>query len=200
MSDAATEPAADRTTEVDTNIIKGNGCDTKQLDHDKCNDASDAGSDVLSNMAEGGASFSLSMVEEEQVNQPTSAPSTMPAAYNPSTPSLASENSTPPPFPGSDQAERMKSEFYFPSLAIEGTQNVDERYTHRERIGEGSYGCVYLAKEQKTGKQRALKVMNLDKYQEGFPLTSVREIKIAMTIAGHKNIAKLHEILISPGM
>ena len=193
MCDAATEPAFDH---IPGNISKPNDIKVNEEE----GDVSDAEGDVLSNMAEGGASISFSMIEEEQTNQqvPTPAPSTMPAMNATSTPSLASENSTPPPLPGSDQAERMKNDFYFPRLA--GTQRVEERYSHRERIGEGTYGRVYLAREIKTGYQRALKVMNFDKYQEGFPVTSVREIKIAMSIAGHKNLARLHEILLSPGM
>ena len=44
------------------------------------------------------------------------------------------------------------------------------------RIGEGTYGIVYRAKNLKDGEILALKKIRMDKEKEGLPICSVREI------------------------
>ena len=65
------------------------------------------------------------------------------------------------------------------------------------QIGEGTYGCVYLATEKKTADRVALKQLKLDNEKEGFPITAIREIKILKT-KKHRNIVNLKEIVSSP--
>ena len=60
-------------------------------------------------------------------------------------------------------------------------------------IGEGTYGKVYKGKDKETNEVIALKKINKEMNTEGFPLTSLREIKI-LSYTKHKNIIKLREI------
>jgi len=61
------------------------------------------------------------------------------------------------------------------------------------RIGEGAYGTVYLAKDRESGRIVALKKLRMKKEKGGFPLTSIREIKILKSL-DHPNIVSLLEI------
>lgn len=62
-------------------------------------------------------------------------------------------------------------------------------------IGEGTYGTVYRARDKETGQIRALKKLRMKKEKGGFPLTSIREIKILKSI-NHPNIVNLLEIVV----
>jgi len=63
------------------------------------------------------------------------------------------------------------------------------------RIGDGAYGVVYKAKDRKTGELVALKKVKMEKEKEGFPLTSIREIRILMSCK-HPNIVSVKEIVV----
>jgi hypothetical protein len=63
------------------------------------------------------------------------------------------------------------------------------------RIQEGSYGVVYKAKDKETGQIVALKRIKMDNNQEGFPISSLREINILMKLQ-HDNIVTVKEIVI----
>jgi cell division cycle 2-like protein len=63
------------------------------------------------------------------------------------------------------------------------------------RIGDGAYGVVYKAKDRKTGELVALKKVKMEKEKEGFPLTSIREIRILMACK-HQNIVAVKEIVV----
>ena len=47
-----------------------------------------------------------------------------------------------------------------------------------EKIGEGTYGIVYKAKDKKTGELLALKKIRLEAEDEGIPSTAIREISL----------------------
>ena len=49
-----------------------------------------------------------------------------------------------------------------------------ERYMKLEKIGEGTYGVVYKAKDRVTGEVVALKKIRLDAEDEGIPSTAIR--------------------------
>lgn len=56
----------------------------------------------------------------------------------------------------------------FPSLCVlEAFLFVMENYEHLEKIGEGTYGVVYKAKEIQTGQTIALKKIPLEPEEEG---------------------------------
>ncbi|XP_790847.3 cyclin-dependent kinase 2 [Strongylocentrotus purpuratus] len=63
-----------------------------------------------------------------------------------------------------------------------------------EKIGEGTYGVVYKARDLKSGKTVALKKIRLDTESEGVPSTAIREIALLKEL-DHKNIVKLHDVV-----
>jgi len=68
------------------------------------------------------------------------------------------------------------------------------KYQLIEKIGEGTYGVVYKAKDRVTGRIMALKKIRLDHEDEGVPSTSIREISLLKEL-DHPNIVKLEEVV-----
>lgn len=64
-----------------------------------------------------------------------------------------------------------------------------ERYDKIEKIGEGTYGIVYKAKDTMTQELVALKKIRLENEEEGMPSTAMREISILKELK-HPNIVK----------
>ncbi len=64
-----------------------------------------------------------------------------------------------------------------------------ERYQKLEKIGEGTYGVVYKAKDRKSGKIIALKRIRLEAEDEGIPSTAIREISLLKELR-HPNIVR----------
>ena len=62
-----------------------------------------------------------------------------------------------------------------------------EDYVKIEKIGEGTYGVVYKARNKKTGKHVALKKIRLESEEEGVPSTAIREISLLKELR-HPNI------------
>ncbi|KAH6581353.1 hypothetical protein BASA61_009105 [Batrachochytrium salamandrivorans] len=63
-----------------------------------------------------------------------------------------------------------------------------------EKIGEGTYGVVYKAKDKITGDTVALKKIRLETEDEGVPSTAIREISLLKELK-HPNIVKLLDIV-----
>ena len=63
-----------------------------------------------------------------------------------------------------------------------------------ERIGEGTYGVVYKARDVDTNEIRALKKIRLESEDEGIPSTAIREIALLKELS-HPNIVKLVNVL-----
>ncbi len=68
-------------------------------------------------------------------------------------------------------------------------KNPLPKYQILEKIGEGTYGVVYKAKDKNTGRIVALKKIRLDSEDEGVPSTSIREISLLKELR-HTNIVK----------
>lgn len=64
-----------------------------------------------------------------------------------------------------------------------------DRYQKLEKIGEGTYGIVYKAKDKKTGRIIALKRIRLEAEDEGIPSTAIREISLLKELR-HPNIVR----------
>lgn len=68
-------------------------------------------------------------------------------------------------------------------------------YERIQQVGEGTYGKVYKARNTVTGQLVALKRLRLEGEREGFPITSIREIKLLQSF-DHRNISTLSEIMV----
>lgn len=77
---------------------------------------------------------------------------------------------------------------------IEGVQPDLERYQRVSKIGEGTYGVVYKAKDKITNEVVALKKIRLDHDDEGIPSTAVREISLLKGLQ-HPNIICLKDVI-----
>jgi len=72
-----------------------------------------------------------------------------------------------------------------------------EIFREKVVIGEGTFGKVYKAKIG--DKLFALKKIKMEHSKEGFPITSIREIKVLNKLHSHPNIVHLEEIVRSKG-
>ncbi|KAI8608357.1 kinase-like domain-containing protein [Chytriomyces sp. MP71] len=73
-------------------------------------------------------------------------------------------------------------------------KNVAELYEKVEKIGEGTYGVVYKARDRASGTIVALKKIRLETEDEGVPSTAIREISLLKELR-HPNIVKLLDIV-----
>ncbi|EFN53586.1 hypothetical protein CHLNCDRAFT_56262 [Chlorella variabilis] len=74
-----------------------------------------------------------------------------------------------------------------------------ECYEKLNRISEGTYGVVYRARDRETGEICALKKVKLEKERDGFPLTSIREINILLSL-DHPHIVNVSEVVVGPSL
>ena len=75
-------------------------------------------------------------------------------------------------------------------------RNIDS-FEKLNRIGEGTYGLVYRAIDKTTGIQVGLKRIILhNEKTDGFPLTSLREIKTLRKVSTHPNCVRLHDVAV----
>lgn len=54
---------------------------------------------------------------------------------------------------------------------------------------------VFRARDKQTGEIVALKKLKMDREQNGFPITSLREIRTLME-AAHENVVRVREIVV----
>ncbi|KAK1137040.1 Cyclin-dependent kinase 2 [Melipona bicolor] len=69
-----------------------------------------------------------------------------------------------------------------------------DNFVKIEKIGEGTYGVVYKAKDKLTGKLVALKKIRLETESEGVPSTAIREISLLRELT-HPNIVQLFDVV-----
>ncbi|KAJ9577155.1 hypothetical protein L9F63_006277, partial [Diploptera punctata] len=70
-----------------------------------------------------------------------------------------------------------------------------EDYVKVEKIGEGTYGVVYKARNVSTGELVAMKKIRLEsENEEGIPSTALREISLLKELQ-HPNIVRLQNVL-----
>lgn len=81
---------------------------------------------------------------------------------------------------------------------LQGCRSVDE-FERLNKIDEGTYGVVYRAKDKKTGEIVALKKVKMEKEREGFPLTSLREINILLSLH-HPSIVDVKEVVVGSSL
>ncbi|WJX46682.1 Cell division control protein 2-B [Trifolium repens] len=69
-----------------------------------------------------------------------------------------------------------------------------EQYEKVEKIGEGTYGVVYKARDRDTKEIIALKKIRLEQEDEGVPSTAIREISLLKEMQ-HRNIVRLRDVV-----
>jgi len=73
-------------------------------------------------------------------------------------------------------------------------ENDDEGYLKIDKIGEGTYGVVYKARNRSTGRLVALKKIRLETEAEGVPSTAIREISLLKELE-HPNVVSLIDVI-----
>lgn len=77
-------------------------------------------------------------------------------------------------------------------------EHVSDRYEKVGRIGEGTYGIVYKARDKQTSTFVALKrCIPHHESSDGFPLTTLRELQTLRMAKGHPNIVQLLAVTVS---
>ncbi|KAK4291254.1 hypothetical protein Pmani_028116 [Petrolisthes manimaculis] len=72
------------------------------------------------------------------------------------------------------------------------------KYERLAKIGQGTFGEVFKARDRRTGKVVALKKILMENEKEGFPITALREIRI-LKLLRHENVVNLLEIARTKG-
>lgn len=67
-------------------------------------------------------------------------------------------------------------------------RNLD-KYHKLEKLGEGTYGVVYKARNTETDEIVAIKKIRLEKEDDGVPSTAIREISLLKNLK-HPNIVE----------
>ncbi|XP_065583632.1 cyclin-dependent kinase 1-like [Artemia franciscana] len=70
-----------------------------------------------------------------------------------------------------------------------------EDYQKLEKVGEGTYGVVYKARNKKTDQLVALKKIRLESEEEGVPSTAIREIALLKELQ-HPNVVSLEDVIL----
>lgn len=71
-------------------------------------------------------------------------------------------------------------------------------FMKKHQVGQGTYGSVFVGQDKDTGEVVALKRINTEQEENGFPITALREVKILKALH-HVNIVNLKEIVTSKG-
>ncbi|KAK3212864.1 hypothetical protein Dsin_017570 [Dipteronia sinensis] len=66
-----------------------------------------------------------------------------------------------------------------------------EKYEKLEKVGEGTYGKVYKAKDRSSGKLVALKKTRLEMDEEGIPPTALREVSLLQLLSQSLYVVRL---------
>lgn len=77
--------------------------------------------------------------------------------------------------------------------------SVAERYEKLGRLGQGTYGIVYKARDR-TNPQHVVALKRCIPHHQasdGFPVTTLREIQSLRLCAGHDHVVKLQDIAVS---
>eukprot|EP00549_Striatella_unipunctata_P008309 CAMPEP_0118692106 /NCGR_PEP_ID=MMETSP0800-20121206/11072_1 /TAXON_ID=210618 ORGANISM="Striatella unipunctata, Strain CCMP2910" /NCGR_SAMPLE_ID=MMETSP0800 /ASSEMBLY_ACC=CAM_ASM_000638 /LENGTH=441 /DNA_ID=CAMNT_0006590001 /DNA_START=261 /DNA_END=1586 /DNA_ORIENTATION=+ len=69
-------------------------------------------------------------------------------------------------------------------------------FEKKQQVGQGTYGSVFMGADKQSGEIVALKRINTEQEENGFPLTALREVKILKAL-NHVNIVELKEIVTS---
>ncbi|KAL1311917.1 hypothetical protein HN51_038595 [Arachis hypogaea] len=72
--------------------------------------------------------------------------------------------------------------------------SAKEAFEKLEKVGEGTYGKVYRARDKATGKIVALKKTRLHEDEEGVPPTTLREVSILRMLSRDPHVVRLMDV------
>ncbi|NWV64647.1 CDK10 kinase, partial [Malurus elegans] len=92
---------------------------------------------------------------------------------------------------------RLRGDGFFEVPAAErlGRCRSVKEFEKLNRIGEGTYGIVYRARDTLTDETVALKKVRMDNEKDGMPISSLREITLLLQLQ-HPNIVELKEVVV----
>ncbi|KAG0047715.1 Cyclin-dependent kinase 10 [Gryganskiella cystojenkinii] len=82
-----------------------------------------------------------------------------------------------------------------PKKPFFGSSRIVDEFERINKIGEGTYGVVYRAKDKRTNEIVALKRIRMERESDGLPISSLREIKLLKTLK-HENIVLVKEVAV----
>ena len=83
-------------------------------------------------------------------------------------------------------------------MSIQTGKDALKRYKKMDKLGEGTYGLVYRARDLKENKIVAIKKIKLDRNEEGIPATTLREVSLLQHLK-HRNIVEMSGVLYDEG-
>ncbi|KAF9930669.1 Cyclin-dependent kinase 10 [Linnemannia zychae] len=82
-----------------------------------------------------------------------------------------------------------------PQKSFFGTSRIVDDFEKLNKVGEGTYGVVYRARDKKTNEIVALKRIRMERENDGLPISSLREIKLLKTLR-HDNIVLVRDVAV----
>ncbi|XP_068145645.1 cyclin-dependent kinase 10 [Drosophila tropicalis] len=86
-----------------------------------------------------------------------------------------------------------------PDCNVYGSCRPVSEFEKLNRVGEGSYGIVYRARDTRNNEIVALKKVRMDQEKDGLPVSGLREIMI-LKQCRHENIVQLREVVVGKSL
>lgn len=83
-----------------------------------------------------------------------------------------------------------------PKRVVRGECRSVNEFEKLGRVGEGTYGVVYRARDSATGAVVAIKRVKMENETGGMPVSSIREIALLRRARGHPNVVRLLDVVI----
>ncbi|XP_015783321.1 cyclin-dependent kinase 10 [Tetranychus urticae] len=82
-----------------------------------------------------------------------------------------------------------------PFEQLPGQSRSIHEFDKLDRVGEGTYGIVYRAKDKVKNEIVAIKKIRMEREKDGAPISGIREIRILMSVR-HENVVQLLDVVV----